>query len=102
MPDDTGGAAAPKRKRRQPTPREKLKVFQRDRYRCVVCGANPITSPGTVIDAARYEVDHVLPFSKEGPDKLANFQTLCQPCNRGKGNDENLNRAIENDLEGGR
>lgn len=99
MLDDPEGKSAQKRKRGQPTPRETLKVFQRDRYRCVACGANSITSPGIVIDAVRYEVDHVLPFSKEGPDELANFQTLCQRCNRGKGNDENLNRAIYNDLE---
>lgn len=30
--------------------------------------------------------DHIVPRSKGGPDKLENYQTMCQPCNSRKGN----------------
>lgn len=81
------------RKRKPPTAKQRLEILKRDGYRCVVCGANPITSPG--IDL---EVDHYVPFSKGGDDDETNFQTLCRPCNRGKGNNEGLNKAIHSDL----
>lgn len=83
----------PERTRKRPTPKQRLEVMKRDGYKCVVCGDNPITSPGVNL-----EVDHYVPFSKGGADDETNFQTLCRPCNRGKGNDETLNKAIHSDL----
>jgi hypothetical protein len=44
------------------------------------------------------EVDHVEPFSKGGADALGNYQTLCQRCNRGKGNHEDLNKSLAADI----
>lgn len=32
--------------------------------------------------------DHIVPKSKGGPDKLHNFQTMCQPCNAKKADQE--------------
>lgn len=30
--------------------------------------------------------DHILPASKGGMDEVSNFQTMCEPCNKTKGN----------------
>jgi predicted restriction endonuclease len=57
------------------------KVFQRDRFRCVKCGASPATDP----TCEQLHADHILPFSKGGKTVLENLQTLCQRCNLGKG-----------------
>jgi 5-methylcytosine-specific restriction endonuclease McrA len=49
-------------------------VLQRDKYRCVLCGASGVS----------LEVDHKIPVARGGSDDLDNLQTLCFPCNRGK------------------
>lgn len=82
-----------KRKRKPPTPKTQLQVFKRDNYTCKTCGKSPVTYPGLFL-----EVDHIFPFSLGGIDELANYQTLCMLCNRGKGNNEHLNRTVNNDL----
>ncbi len=82
------------RKRKSITPRIKLQVLARDNYTCQSCGRSPITNPGLAL-----EIDHVQPFSHGGTDELANYQTLCLECNRGKGNNENFNRTIKNELD---
>jgi hypothetical protein len=58
------------------------KVFQRDRFRCVKCGASPANDLG----CKQLHADHILPFSKGGKTVLENLQTLCERCNLGKGN----------------
>ena len=58
------------------------KVFQRDRFRCVKCGASPANDP----TCEQLHADHILPFSKGGKTLVENLQTLCQRCNLGKGN----------------
>lgn len=55
-------------------------VMRRDRFRCCQCGASPAISPATVL-----VVDHVVPWSQGGLTTLDNLQTLCAPCNGGKG-----------------
>lgn len=87
-------AAVESRTRKKITPKITLEVFKRDGYACQVCGRSPVTTPGLEL-----EVDHREPFSKGGSDSLENYQTLCQRCNRGKGNNAGLNRAIEADIE---
>jgi len=72
----------------------KLKVFKRDNYSCKICGRSPVTNPGLSL-----HVDHILPFSKGGTDELSNFQTLCSDCNLGKGNNEELNKLLKNDID---
>jgi len=49
-------------------------VKARDGHRCLRCGA-----------AGPLEIDHVWPWSRGGPTKLSNLQTLCRHCNRWKG-----------------
>lgn len=52
------------------------KVFVRDNYRCVECGA---TNMETTL-----EIDHIIPVSKGGTNDIDNLQTLCKECNRAK------------------
>ena len=64
---------------RRSVSRFRHKVFSRDGYRCVECGASN--------KDVRLEVDHIVPVSKGGLDSLDNLQTLCFVCNRGKFDD---------------
>ena len=50
-------------------------VFERDTYRCCVCG-----------DYHNLQIDHIKPVSKGGTNDLDNLQTLCQACNSKKSN----------------
>ena len=49
-------------------------VFAWDRYQCRNCGT-----------VANLTVDHIVPLSKDGTNKLDNLQTLCLSCNCTKG-----------------
>ena len=51
----------------------KRAVFDRDGWECQICG-----------DHKSLVVDHVIPWSKGGPDEMDNYQTLCAPCNAKK------------------
>ncbi len=59
----------------------RYRVLNRDRFKCVKCGANPATNYD-----CQLHVDHVIPYSKGGKTNLENLQTLCEGCNLGKGN----------------
>lgn len=54
----------------------RVRVLERDNYRCRICGASS--------DIVELEVDHIIPVSKGGKTELSNLQTLCRDCNRGK------------------
>lgn len=49
-------------------------VFERDSYTCQYCG-----KIGGIL-----EIDHIIPFSKGGPDDMSNLITSCRRCNRQK------------------
>jgi hypothetical protein len=55
-------------------PALRQRVYQRDGYACLWCGATESLS-----------LDHIHPYSLGGPDTYANLQTLCTPCNSSKG-----------------
>jgi len=57
----------------------RLKVLNRDNFKCVFCGKSPATDFGT-----KLHIDHISPFSKGGKSTLENLQTLCEECNLGK------------------
>ena len=59
----------------------RLRVYERDRFRCVFCGRSPISDI-----TVQLHVDHKRPYSEDGPTVLENLQTLCSDCNLGKGN----------------
>lgn len=64
----------------------RFKVFQRDQFRCRLCGQSPATDLGCIL-----HVDHIKPFSPlgkglGGKTTFENLQTLCSRCNVGKSN----------------
>lgn len=80
---------APKtRRRRRPrrhSPRTigarlRSRVLIRDNCQCRMCGTSPLKDPQVIL-----QVDHILPWSRGGRTVLGNLQTLCAPCNGGKG-----------------
>jgi len=58
----------------------RMKVLQRDNFKCVCCGKSPASD-----SRVQLEVDHIYPFSRGGTSDLENLQTLCSKCNKGKG-----------------
>ena len=56
----------------------KARVFARDKFGCLKCGAESSLS-----------CDHIIPESKGGQTTFENLQTLCSPCNRRKGTKSN-------------
>ena len=64
-------------KRRQPlSVRRQFSVLKRDGYECRICHKK----------GGELEVDHIVPVSLGGPDKMENLQAVCKVCNRSKGN----------------
>jgi len=54
----------------------KSKVLERDNHQCVYCGLSSKDGPLTM--------DHRIPLSKGGANKIDNLLTACLPCNRKK------------------
>jgi hypothetical protein len=52
----------------------RLKIYERDGYRCVTCGSSD-----------RLSLDHIKPVKLGGSDAEANLQTMCRSCNSRKG-----------------
>lgn len=57
------------------------KVFDRDKWKCQLCGVKtPKSKRGTYADNAP-ELDHIIPLSKGGAHKYTNTQCTCRKCN---------------------
>ncbi len=52
-------------------------VLHRDSFTCQYCGRTPK-------DGTKLEVDHIVPKSKGGDNKMDNLITACFECNQGK------------------
>ena len=66
-------------------PVNRLKVFERDGWRCRICGRlTPRELLGALEDNAP-ELDHVIPLSKGGGHLWSNVQCACRECNSRKG-----------------
>lgn len=60
------------------------KVFDRDKWRCQLCGRRaPKSKRGTCDDDAP-ELDHIQPLSKGGEHSYRNTQCACRRCNQAK------------------
>jgi hypothetical protein len=70
-----------RRTRREITGRQRFRILLRDGFKCMACGASPLTQPGVDL-----QVDHMVPWSKGGETTDDNLQTKCARCNLGKGN----------------
>ena len=55
------------------------RIFVRDKFRCVLCGASGAES--------RLELDHIQPVAHGGCTSENNLRLLCFDCNRGKRDD---------------
>lgn len=55
----------------------RFSIYKRDGYRCRKCGISQ--------KYAELEVDHIIPIAKGGKSTYNNLQTLCQKCNKEKG-----------------
>lgn len=64
--------------RKAPTKKEKELLFKNQSGRCMYCGAK--------LSLHYLDVDHKIPLSRNGSDRISNKQLICGPCNRRKGN----------------
>ena len=71
------------RKRQPLSRRVRAEVWKRDEGMCRMCGTTD--SAAMQRDGEHLHFDHIIPFSKNGADTVANIQLLCGSCNRRKG-----------------
>jgi 5-methylcytosine-specific restriction endonuclease McrA len=62
-----------------------IKIFERDRWRCQLCGRNTPKALRGKNQPASPELDHIVPLSRGGPHTYANTQCACRECNGNKG-----------------
>lgn len=60
--------------------RLRLRVLDRDGFRCVLCGRSP-----AILAGVQLHIDHVVPVSRGGRATAENLRTLCAECNVGRG-----------------
>lgn len=66
------------RKRRAKSGAKRLRIYQRDKYRCSFCGKK-------ITDVSKLTLDHIVPKSRGGSSTPDNLVTACKPCNNRKG-----------------
>lgn len=71
--------------RRSMSPKLRLTVLTRDKFCCLLCGRS------AKVHGVALEIDHKIPVTHGGSNDMENLQTLCEDCNRGKG--DNLESA---------
>jgi 5-methylcytosine-specific restriction endonuclease McrA len=64
----------------------KLKVFERDEWRCHLCGCDTPRDKRGKGEANSPELDHVIPLSRGGAHTYGNTRCACRACNLAKGN----------------
>jgi hypothetical protein len=61
-----------------PTPKIRMKVIERDKYRCRICGRRATDNVDLELN-----VHHIIPSSEGGLSEQKNLITLCGTCHRG-------------------
>ena len=61
------------------------KVFERDGYRCGICGRKTLQSKRGTYHPKAPELDHIIAIALGGSHTYANTQTACRSCNIRKG-----------------
>jgi len=61
-----------------------IKVFERDKWHCKLCGC--IVQKKNIYAENAAEIDHIVPVSLGGVHTYSNVQTLCRKCNQSKSN----------------
>ena len=70
----------------QVEPVDPIKVFNRDGWRCQICGVKTPRSKRGSITSRAPELDHIVPLSVGGEHSYKNTQCACRECNGKKGN----------------
>jgi len=78
---------------RQFRPSERFSIFERDGFKCVICGRS-------ASDGVKLHADHIYPKAKGGIAVIDNGVTLCNECNIGKSDRIPSQEYIE--ISGGR
>lgn len=87
--NDEGGSHRRRARRAQVAyePVNRLKVFERDGWRCQICG---VLTPRRLLGKLKPrspELDHRVPMALGGGHLWANVQCACRQCNASKGGD---------------
>lgn len=64
-------------------PINKRRVFERDKWRCQLCGCR--VKRTKEYDVKQATIDHIVPIALGGEHRYANVQTACMECNSKKG-----------------
>jgi 5-methylcytosine-specific restriction endonuclease McrA len=67
-----------------------LKVFERDGWKCQICGKQTPRARRGYRYSNAPELDHRIPISKGGPHTYGNTQCACRACNLEKSNRSNV------------
>lgn len=60
-------------KRKQFSPTERIKIYNKNRGRCAICGK--------FVPYDNFTVDHIIPLAKGGTNVMDNLQVACSVCN---------------------
>lgn len=71
--DETEIVDDTKVKRKQFNTKERTAVYNKNKGRCAICGR--------FVPYDEFTVDHIIPLSKGGTNKLKNLQCTCKTCN---------------------
>lgn len=76
-------------KRKRIFPEDKKVIFLKTGGLCHFCGEKLVFNAKRG-EKGRWNIDHVLPFSREGGDCLENYLPICRTCNRLRWNFESI------------
>jgi predicted nucleic acid-binding Zn ribbon protein len=69
-----------------------ISIFERDKWKCHVCGKRAPKSLRGTIDPLAPELDHIMPLSKGGHHVWANVACCHRECNQSKSDKINYNK----------